>query len=216
MAILPSSNICQLALDRRKRGGDHRRMKPLKALKAARKAKKLSQEVVASEIGVSTSQLSRFETGKREPRAIDIVKAARLLEISVSSILEENPDLIRSFVRIVGKIGAGAEVIPDGDQDDFTEGDLAGEDCEAFVVSGSSMHPVAREGDMLFFGPPRPPAELMNAECIVELEDGRRFFKVLRYGSAPGLFTLDSYNQEPIVDAKVQAAGPLLAIRRRH
>lgn len=118
-------------------------------------------------------------------------------------------------VRLAGHIGAGQQVIPDETFNGFTEAALAPDDCEAFEVRGSSMLPVARDGDIVFFGHPRPVPSLIGRECIVELADGRRFFKILRHGSKAGLFTLDSYNQEPIQDVRVLRAGPLLALRRR-
>lgn len=118
-------------------------------------------------------------------------------------------------MRFGGIIGAGQQVIPSDQIDGKIEGTIGAEDGEAFDVVGDSMFPVARPGDRVFFGTPRPPKMLIGCEAIVELSDGTRLFKTIERGSKPGLYDLISYNASPIRDVEIVRAGPFLGVRRR-
>ena len=117
-------------------------------------------------------------------------------------------------VRLVGKIGAGQEVRPVDDLFETTVLNFP-DAAEAFEVEGDSMFPVARHGDIIIAAAPRPIRDLIGSECVVDLDDGRRFFKTVERGSAPNLYTLLSYNAEPIRDVRIVLAGPVLVIKRR-
>lgn len=67
------------------------RLMAMPELKRRRKARKLSLEKLAAAVGLSTSQVQRFETGDREPRRIDLENLARVLECSVSDLIAEEP-----------------------------------------------------------------------------------------------------------------------------
>lgn len=53
-----------------------------------RKARKLSQEYIANQLGVSRQAVSKWETGQTEPTARNLVELARLFDISVSELVE--------------------------------------------------------------------------------------------------------------------------------
>jgi len=57
------------------------------ALRRARKAKGLSLEALADSVGLSTSQISRFETGKREPRVHELERIAVVLGCPLEEIM---------------------------------------------------------------------------------------------------------------------------------
>ncbi|WP_187275162.1 XRE family transcriptional regulator [Methylobacterium sp. WL120] len=57
-------------------------------LKRRRKALKLSLDTVAQRVGLSTSQVQRFETGEREPKKSDLERLAALLECRVEDLLQ--------------------------------------------------------------------------------------------------------------------------------
>ena len=118
-------------------------------------------------------------------------------------------------IKFRGVIGAGQGVFPCDDTDEYVDAVIADAGAYAFKVKGDSMLPLAGSGDILFFGPPTLPAELIGRECIVELADGRRMFKRLRRGSRPDVFDLESYNASTIEDAPVTRAGRFLGLRRR-
>lgn len=60
-------------------------------LKRRRKERKLTLEQLAQLVGLSLSQVQRFETGERQPRAADLQGLARVLECSVEDLLGEQP-----------------------------------------------------------------------------------------------------------------------------
>lgn len=170
---------------------------------------------VCRALGWNVHTYKQHENGIRDLSRQAAEKYARALGVTAGWLLygEKPKPMGEATIRMGGVIGAGQEVWPDGDYED-TESALATGAAEAFRVKGDSMLPVAREGDVLFFGRRRNPKNLIGRECIVELEDGRRFFKILRHGRKPGFYNLDSYNAPGIDDVKITAAGELLAIRR--
>lgn len=172
--------------------------------------------------GIADSTYRSAENGTR-PLTLEFAeKVAKALRIRPAWLLWGEGPMSRhaavkehTSIRMSGIIGAGQKVIPDPDFSDRISLSLDGEAAEAFEVRGESMLPVAHEGDVLFFGWPQPPANLIGCECIVETVSGERYFKMLAHGSKPELFTLMSYNAKPIIDVKIARAGELLAILRR-
>lgn len=59
-------------------------------LKRRRKAMKLSLETVAQRVGLSTSQIQRFETGEREPKKGDLERLAVVLECRIEDLVDES------------------------------------------------------------------------------------------------------------------------------
>jgi phage repressor protein C with HTH and peptisase S24 domain len=104
---------------------------------------------------------------------------------------------------LIGKVGAGGEGLYD---DDYAQGAAAGHieplpgmPVEAEIIAletdGDSMAPLVLDGDLAFFGPIRKDVDqLLNKRVMARLEDGRKFFKILKRGSQPGHYTLRSLN----------------------
>jgi transcriptional regulator with XRE-family HTH domain len=61
---------------------------PRRNLQAARKAAGLSQEALAAEVGVSPSQISRFEAGERDPKDTELALIAHRLGVSISELID--------------------------------------------------------------------------------------------------------------------------------
>jgi transcriptional regulator with XRE-family HTH domain len=55
-------------------------------MKAARQKLKLSLERLSEDVGISTSQLSRFETGSRVPRVPEMERIAKRLGVTVDEL----------------------------------------------------------------------------------------------------------------------------------
>lgn len=117
----------------------------------------------------------------------------------------------------VGYVGAGAEVVPVDDhapgagleEVDIPPGVPA--NAVLVIVRGDSMYPRYFDNEYLFYvRDDRPPGEYVGRECVVALEDGRVFVKVLRRGEN-GLFNLESWNAPLIENKAVQWAAPVLA-----
>ncbi|WP_341931254.1 XRE family transcriptional regulator [Streptococcus pluranimalium] len=65
---------------------------PIK-LKEHRQEKNLSQTAIANELGITRSALSSWETGKAIPNKKHLEKLARLLDIDIEKLYEEDPHL---------------------------------------------------------------------------------------------------------------------------
>jgi transcriptional regulator with XRE-family HTH domain len=58
-------------------------------VKEARIARGITLESLAEEIGISVSQLSRFENGKRDIKVDELLKIAKVLNIQIGSLIDE-------------------------------------------------------------------------------------------------------------------------------
>lgn len=115
-----------------------------------------------------------------------------------------------------GYVGTGAVIYPVNDPS-FYEGidevELppgVHDDYIAFKVRGESQYPVYRDGELIYV--PRDggsPDQYLNRECVVRLLDGQRLLKTLSRGSAPGRYTLLSFNAPASHDQEVEWASPV-------
>jgi hypothetical protein len=123
--------------------------------------------------------------------------------------------------RVVGRIGAGAEILPEFEQipaDGLFEIEVPfpiPEDTIAFEVEGDSMWPRYDAGDVIICARQSEDADsVVGREAAVRTRDGRRFLKRVRRGAAPGTFDLESHNAAPIRGVGIEwVAGILAAIR---
>lgn len=124
-------------------------------------------------------------------------------------------------VPLVGRVGAGAEVhLVEGDVsssriDDVDAPPDANQHTVAVIVEGTSMDPVFRDRDMIYYdNKPGDPEDLIGRECVVKLSDGRVFVKILMRGSERGLYNLFSYNAPLISDVAIEWAVQVIWVRR--
>jgi len=172
-------------------------------------------------MGVSRGQFIKLERGERRLTADYIRLAADAFGTSELEVLGTlgTP----RTVRLVGKVGAGAEVhLFDGDMsseriDEVEAPPGADEATVAVIVEGDSMYPRYLERETIYYrraDATGDPASLIGREVVVRLADGRTFVKVLRRGSSPGYFTLDSYNASSMEDVVIEWAVPVKWVRR--
>lgn len=197
-AFLPSGNYLVMNRDK---------------LKRIRESQNLTLEALAEDVGISTSQLSRFESGDREPRVGEIELIAKRLNVLPAIFLEGGT----YSVNVVGRIGAGAEIFPMVDQSDIYEIEThvpIAADMVGFEVDGSSMYPRYDAGDVLICKKDGVAVESLHqgAEAAVELRDGRRFVKRVRREN--GVWTLESHNAEPIRNVEVVWASKISHVIR--
>lgn len=113
-------------------------------------------------------------------------------------------------------VGAGQAIYPfDDGGDDYIEApaDL-GSEALAAVIRGDSMYPRYDDGNIIMWTRHLPPQEMLNKEAVVALADGRILVKIITRGSAPGLWTLTSFNAAPIIDQVVEWAAPIEWVKR--
>lgn len=183
----------------------------------------MTLEALAEKIGLSVSQVSRFESGKRRPHVDEIRKIAAVLNVGVADIFPDFAEGKTEEIQVYGYVGARERVdlIPGDDQGAMDEVQpLRAEDgYRAVIVRGNSMLPAYREGDALFFREDHIPIErLIGRDCIVLTADkGRAYVKRIMQGSQKDLFTLLSYAPgiDPLPDVKIERAFPIEWIRRR-
>jgi len=183
----------------------------------------MTLEVLAEKIGLSVSQVSRFESGKRRPHVDEIRKIAAVLEVGVADIFPDFAEGKTEEIPVYGYAGARevVDIIPSDDQGPIDEVQpLRAEDgFRAVVVRGHSMLPAFRDGDVLFFREDHIPIDqLIGRDCIILTEDKERaYVKRIMKGSKKGHYTLLSYAPgiDPLPDVKVLKAWPIEWIRRK-
>jgi transcriptional regulator with XRE-family HTH domain len=191
-------DYCQMAKDKRN---------PRPKLKEARKAAGLSLETLAAEVGLSPSQISRFESGDRDPRDVELAKIAQVIGVDVLDLIDTT-----KTVPLVGYVGAGAEthLFADGqgpfDQVEAPEG--ASETTVAVEIRGESLGALFDQWLIFYDRVERPvTSDLIGRLCVVGLADGRILVKKLRYGQLHGHYNLISNTEAPIYDVEIAWAA---------
>lgn len=129
-------------------------------------------------------------------------------------------NILEHFVPLKGKVGAGQEIyaVEDDDPTQTAEAPAnAKPNTVAVMVSGDSMYPAYEDGAVLFYSRLLPPENMVNRRAVVQLTDGRIFVKIVRPGSTPNVWTLQSINSQyaDMVDQEVEWVAPIDWIRPR-
>jgi transcriptional regulator with XRE-family HTH domain len=186
------------------------------AIRRLRKAAGLTLEDLAFDAGLSVAQLSRIERGEREPRLADLERIAARLGLPVGDLLSKRA------VPLVGYVGPGAQIhfFPKNgiDQKRVESPPGLSPQTVAVEVRGDLMPSIAQDGWLIFYDDVRePPTQRLvhkRNPVVCELEDGRVLIRLLRAGSAPGLWHLVSTNpgDDPILDAPLKWAARVTGI----
>lgn len=124
-----------------------------------------------------------------------------------------------NIVRVMGYVGAGAEIEPDFEQvppeglEEVTLPFELPEEMLAFGVRGDSMLPVYKNGAVLvvYKEQKRPTEAFYGAEAVVRTSDGRRYIKTIQRGQEPGTLNLLSWNAAPIENVRPEWIGEIFA-----
>lgn len=188
-------------------------------LEQARRARGFKTAKDAAEyFGWNYETYAQHENGTRGlTRAVE--RYAKAYRVDASWILFGTGQGPSEGVPLKGYIGAGQVVQPLDDIDDETVEAPADQKpgTVAAIVKGDSMLPAFREGWIVYWSRQLPPHEMINQLCVVQLENGEIYIKVLRPGSQPGLWTLQSVNAtvRDIEDQVVSWVAPIDWIRVR-
>ena len=126
-----------------------------------------------------------------------------------------------NVVRVVGRIGAGAEILPEFEQippEGLYEIEVpfpVPADAIAFQVEGDSMWPRYDPGDVIIcWRQGNNVDEVIGWEAAVRTLDGRRYLKRIQRGSESGTFDLESHNAAPIRGVRIEWAAEIKSVVR--
>jgi len=184
------------------------------------------ESLTAKRIELHLTAFDQFE------RSRSLVKDARKaavqegLEMLENTLPYEGPDETQQAtppeINIVGYVGAGEEVFA---YDDFSHGDgmdtVEGQvgmppSTVAARMKGESHGNFFGREAVIFWSTRRYDVTEFIGELVVcHLTDGRKLVKMLDWGSAPGLFNLNSTNIGPLKDQVVESVSPIDWIKMR-
>jgi phage repressor protein C with HTH and peptisase S24 domain len=191
--------------------GQHSEME--NRLSHVRKSAGFTQDGLAKALNTGRSTVTKLERSEIPMTDRWLDRLSKVLKCSASDILGD-------YVAVVGKIGAGGSVIFEdtGNEDRVsrppdTKGELVG-----LEVVGESMLPKFDPGDVVYISRDRDGVDNrdIGAICACRLATGETYLKQLMRGTAPGLWTLRSYNAADISDIVLQWATPIVAVTFRH
>ena len=161
------------------------------------------------------------ENGSRGVPQGKLETYARAFKVPLLWLLTgQGPQETPKYAGIIGKIGAGAQIVPVDGAQDLGQIAIPGAfnpktELVGFEVLGDSQYPIFRDGDVVFAGAATSePDSCLGKECAVQVRDGAALLKTLEKGSKPGLFNLISANAPPIRDVEIDWVRPVEFIKR--
>jgi repressor LexA len=179
-------------------------------LRALRVGAKKGQEELASDLGVSRTQVTKYEAGHHPMPDYVVERAGQVFGVTAGFIRYGETD--SRMVQVRGKVGAGAHVeAVDAPPWRYVEVPASWTDAVALVIDGLSNYPVYEDGDIIIVrGEQRlNEEEFLGKMAVVETMDGYGLLKRVRRGSAAGLYTLESVNAPPLEDISLASARPV-------
>jgi transcriptional regulator with XRE-family HTH domain len=190
-------------------------------IREVREQQGLTIEELAEKTDLSVSYVGRLERGERNLAIKHLVLFADALSVDQRDLLKEESTEQRNIVAVMGRIGAGAEIMPEEEQippeglyEIETPFPLP-DDAIAFEVHGESMWPRYDDGDIIICWRQGVVAEeVLGWEAAVKTSTGRRFLKRVLKGSEPGTFDLESHNAPPIRGVRLEWVAAIQSVIR--
>lgn len=203
------------------RGGDS-----INNLKAARRAKGLTQTEVAQAIGLTQNGYSYWENGKAKIDKDQILKLAALFEVSVDYLLgnTDAPTSTGCRVPVLGDVAAGIPIEAITDIVDYEEIDAALARTGEFFglrIKGASMEPRMRDGDVVIV---RQQDSAETGDTVVALVNGdSATVKKIKYGQ-DGITLLPTnpaydpmfYSAAEVESLPVRVIGRVVELRAKY
>ena len=180
-------------------------------IKHLREQQKMTLEELAEAVGLSTSYVQRLENGDRNLAVKHFAAFAAALKTQPTQlIIDDAVEHETHKVTVVGRIGAGAEIMPEFEQ--LPEGLFEIEipfpvppNTLALEVTGDSMWPRYDAGDVILCWREGTNAtEIIGWEAAVRTSDGKRYLKRIVQGSRARHYDLESYNSPSIRNVKLE------------
>jgi transcriptional regulator with XRE-family HTH domain len=189
-------------------------------IEAEMKQKGFSKRSLSSAAGLSESAIRDLLNRVDNPGIDTLRKIAEALEMPVDTLTGS-----ALVVPVLGKIGAGGQVLFSIDPDD----ELHARDVEtvprpplvagrlmALEVVGSSMLPKYEAGEIIYVHAPSNdghiPEGALGSYCAIRTQDGGTFLKILARGTEAERFTLRSLNAPDMENVEVVWASPVLFV----
>lgn len=195
-------------------------------LRAARVEAKFPNATAAARgFGWPVSTYLGYENGDREPSKAMARRIADAYRVSLEWLLTGRGEMkpIASAFRVVvmGKIGAGAAILPEMEQVpdsglyEVSTPFSVPKGAIAFEVEGDSMWPRYDPGDVIVcWRQGSNTEEVIGWEAAVRTADGHRYLKRVLKGADPGTFDLESHNAPPIRGVKIEWIAQVHAVVR--
>ena len=203
-----------------------------KEIRSLRKSRGWTQTDLAKKIGVPMTTLASWEQGKYTPKFPALVRLSSVLGFQIDipedarnclseklSRNSQDDDLLNKklIVPVVGYVGAGGGISPIDDHamgggiDEVEAPPNSPTNTVAVIVKGHSMIPMFYEGMHVFYSQRLKNVEdyINSIPLIVHLDDDRKAIKTIIKGSKWGLYTLTSFNADPIADIRIESVSPI-------
>lgn len=190
-------------------------------IETAMTEKGFSRRSLSAKAGLSESAIRDLLTRVDNPGIGTLRKIAEALEMPSDQLTGAGLK-----VPVLGKIGAGGEVLYYVDPDDEINGvdiqyvprpPLAQGRLIALEVVGSSMLPKYEEGDIIYIRRDHDGImpSYLNKYCAVRTSDGGTYLKILATGSQAGRYTLRSLNAPDMENVEVIWAAKVAFVMPR-
>ena len=153
--------------------------------------------------------------GVRPGAVSEILAEMRLIKASEIQAITDYLEL--NAVPIMGRVGAGASILPEHEQmppEGLGEVELPfpiAEETIAFEVVGDSMLPKYENGDIIvvYKDQRHPLSSFYGEEAAVRLKTGERYLKTIERGKTAHVVNLTSFNAKPIAGVKLEWIGEI-------
>jgi transcriptional regulator with XRE-family HTH domain len=189
-----------------------------KNLDFQRKKAKITLDSLASKSGYSPDMLYRLMRGERRYNVDILARLSKVLGCNPSDLIATEG---KALVKVEGYVGAGAEIHPIEEGSNFVIDGVEAppgvdpDSVTAVIVKGDSMFPAYRDGDVIYYTKDCDyDPSVLRKECVVKVKGGAAFVKVLKPGTKPKHFTLQSYNSPDQEDVQIEWACKVLWVKK--
>jgi len=192
-------------------------------IRTLRKHKGMTQEELASLVGIDSSYLSRVENNQREVSLGILQKIAEALQVPISAFFEDSevqpidlPKPIKTVPLFDTEVSASNGCFPEGFQPiELIPVDRRDADY-AFKVHGRSMEPELFEDDIVIVKA-MPTTEVKDGDLVVAIYDNHFFVKRIHFVDSQIVLLSENDEYLPIIvdpNTRFEVIGKVIEIRR--